>query len=381
MGLLQVKRRAVGAAGLSAVIALVAAGCGSSNDKSNTGTSSAASGSNSGSVSVDVGNGKPIEFKKGQKLRLGLFLPGSGNQYMKSYTASGLAEAKKLGLDVKVYDPAFNATTQVNQMQNAIQQKAIDLAVVHAADGTVTCNAVTKSMPAANILVNAVIIPQCDTGTSQTGKSGDELWVPGMLNFVGSNNTLGWNVKWFEAAAKANPGPQKAALILGQATGGQSRVIQKALKLWQTQNPGSQFKVIDTVNTDYSAPDTFKKTQSYLQAHPDVNVLMVASSPDQTQGAVKAVDQAGKAGKVKIINSGGDPYSIDGIKKGSIQLTMPQFPTTSVKLAIDSVVNAARGTKQPKFVDDSASGGNSIDNPLITTKANVDQAPSGEYGG
>jgi ribose transport system substrate-binding protein len=379
MGLLQGKRRAAGVAGATAMVALVAAGCGSSKDSSSNAASTSSS-SGSGTISVDVGNGKPITFKKGQKLRLGLFLPGSGNQYMKSYTASGLREAKKLGLSVKVYDAGFNPTTQVNQMQNAIQQKAIDLAVVHAADGTVTCSAVTKLMPAANILSNAVIIPQCDTGTSQTGKSGDELWVPGMLNFVGSNNTLLFNVKWFDAAAKANPGPQKAALILGQATGGQSRVIQKALKLWETQNPSSPFKVTDTVNTDYSAPDTFKKTQSYLQAHPDVNVLMVASSPDQTQGAVKAVDQAGKSGQVKIINSGGDPYSIAGIKAGTIQLTMPQFPSTSVKLAIDSVVKAAHGIKQPKFIDDSTGSGNSIANPLIITKANVDKAPAGEYG-
>jgi ribose transport system substrate-binding protein len=381
MGRAHGRRWALGVVAAAVAVMGVAAGCGSSDSGGSSGTSTASSSGSGGSVSVDVGTGTPVVVKKTSHPRIGLFIPDQTNGYMKSYVAAAKEEAKKLGAPIRIYDANFDANAQINQMQNAIQQKAIDVAVVHAADGTVTCNQVTKLMPEAGILANVVVIPQCDTGTTQTGKSGDELWSKGTLNYVGSNNTLLWNVKWFEETAKLNPGPQKAALVLGQATGGQSRVIEKAKELWQQQNPDSPFKVVDTINTDYSAPGTFNKVQSYLQAHPDVNVLMVASAPDQTQGTVKAVEQAGLSGKVKVVDQGGDPYSIEGIKNGSIQMSMPLYPSNSVRLAIDSIVKAVQGEKQPRYIDDSAANGYSIENPLVITKDNLDQAPKDEYVG
>ena len=60
---------------------------------------------------------------------------------------------------------------------------------------------------------------------------------------------------------------------------------------------------------------------------------------------------------------------------------MPQFPSTSVALAVKSLVDAAQGKPQPRYIDDSAEGGYSIHNPLIITKSNVNKAPTGEYGG
>jgi hypothetical protein len=82
-----------------------------------------------------------------------------------------------------------------------------------------------------------------------------------------------------------------------------------------------------------------------------------------------------------VINSGGDPYSITSIKNGSLEMTMPQFPSRSVAMAVKSLVDAARGIAQPHYLDDSAEGGYSIHNPLIITKANISKAPTGEYGG
>jgi ribose transport system substrate-binding protein len=372
--------RAFAVAGVVASLAVAAAGCGSDDESTGSsgggGTDTGAK-AESGTVSVDVGTDKPIELKKG-KLRFGIFVPTAANEYMKTYIKSAKAAVAEAGGTSTVVDANFDPALQVNQIQNAIQQKKIDVAVVHAADGTATCNATTKLRPAANILVSVVTISQCDTATTQKGDSGEELWAPGTLNYVGSNNTLKWNVKWFEAAAAANPGPQKAVVVLGQATGGQARVLMQSLKMWRKANPDSEFEVADIINSDYSTADAFKQTQSYLQAHKDTTVMMPIYSPDMAIGVVKGITSAKMTDKVKVATQGGDPYSVDGIKKGTVQLTMPLYPATSAKLGVESILKAQKG-EAPRFVDDSATNGeNSIENPLVLSKDNIDKAPT-EY--
>jgi ribose transport system substrate-binding protein len=210
----------------------------------------------------------------------------------------------------------------------------------------------------------------CNYGVDQTGKSPNELWAPGTLNFVGSNNYLGYIDSWFTAAAKANPGTQHVAVVLGPAVAAQTHVVEVSLAKFKKANPKY---TVDTIYGDYSAPTAFNQTQTYLQGHPDTSLILSIYTPDVSQGILKAVDAAGLQGKINIVDQGFGDFSLDQIKAGNIQFSTLFFPANQMKLTIESLVNAQKGKPGPRFVDDSVIG--SAAKPFIINKSTVDQVP------
>jgi ABC-type sugar transport system substrate-binding protein len=356
--------RAITAVGALALLA-AACGGGSSAGKASPGGGSSSS-SSASTVAIDVGNGMTVHLTKA-KLHIGVFIPGLANEYSKQLWDGVQAGAKQIGATVTLYNSNYSATTQLNQAQTALQSAHLDAAFVHPNDGTVVCNVFTKQYPQHNILVVNSIVPLCDRGTAQTGSSPDELWAPGTMSFVGSNNYLGYIEKWFEAAANANPGKQKAVVVLGPQTAGQTQVVLKALNAFKAKN--SDFQIADTIFSDYTAPGAFKQMQSYLTAHNNITVVMSIYSPDMTQGILRAMKADGKT-NLKLVDQGGSKFSVDEIKAGVVQLTMAYFPYTSAVKAIVALGQAQQGNTPPRFVDDSTKG--TAQDPFIITKSNVD---------
>ena len=80
---------------------------------------------------------------------------------------------------------------------------------------------------------------------------------------------------------------------------------------------------------------------------------MSVYSPDLTRGVIQALQANGQLKKIKVADQGGSSYSIQQIKDGNIEFTMPYFPYSNGYLAVKSLVNAAQGQgKTPqRFVD------------------------------
>lgn len=356
-------------------LAVFAAACGGGSDSTSGSTTetsggtetaeSGGEGGESGTVPVDVGSGS-VELTT-EPLNIGVFLPAQVNQALKENWEGAQAAAKKFGAKVTLYDAGFDPTTQLNQLQNAIQQGEIDAAIVEPVDSNVVCNAVSKEAPDANILVSAATIPFCETELEQEGNSPEELWQEGTLNYVGSNNYVGFIEKWFEESAKAIPGKQKVALVLGQATIAQTLLTEKALENFERSN--SEFEVTDIIYSNYTAPDAYKKTQSYLQAHPDTTVMMSIYSPDTTEGVVKGIEAAGKKGQIKVTDVGAGTPEL--IEDGTVALSLPYFSFATDARAVEALVKAQEGGEPPRFVDDSLIG--TAEEPFVVTAKTLGQ--------
>jgi ABC-type sugar transport system substrate-binding protein len=356
-----------------AAVALIGAGCGSNastssnTSSSDTAKTTAASGHTAGKV--DVGGGMTVTVPADGKLRIGVFMPAMINANLKQTWEAAKAEAEKQGSKAILYDAAFNPTTQLNQIQNAIQQGSIDAAIGYPVDSNVVCKAFTQDAPKANILVSVPILPMCTAAVDQTAKSTpQDLWVPGTLNFVGSNNYIGYVHKWIEEAAKRNPNAKRIVVLAGQPTIAQTIVFKRAVADYSKDNPN--FKIADYLYTNYTAPDAFAKLQTYLQAHSDTDLIFSFYSPDITTGAVQALKAAGKLGKIPIIDGGAATYSLDQIQAGNVQFSMPSQPMTTAQRSIDSLIKAAKeGGIQPHFVDDMLFG--TTEDPKVVDKASL----------
>jgi ribose transport system substrate-binding protein len=359
-------------------IAALAAGCGGGSSSSSSSGSETTPASESeepggsegeesgepGTVSVDVGEGQTVEYTTGP-LTIGVFLPGLVNQALRETWEGAQKQAAKEGAKAVLYDSGFDPTVQLNQIQNAIQQGSIDAAIVEADDSNVVCNAFSKEAPEAGILVSVAIIPLCEKEVEQTGKSPEELWQPGTLNYSGSNNYVGFIEKWFQAAAKALPGKQVVVPVVGQATIGQTLLVEKALENFQKEN--SEFEIADIIYSNYEATDAFNKTQSYLQAHPDTTVMMSINSPDTTEGMIKAIEAANLQDQIQVVDLGeGPPETTKLIKEGKTILGLPYFSANATAHSVESLVAAQSGEKQPPYIDDSFIG--TAEEPFVVNK-------------
>jgi ribose transport system substrate-binding protein len=343
--------------GLAAVAAvglmLSATACGS--------LGSASSSESGETVSVDVGLDKPVELPEG-KLKVGVFMNAQSNEWQKTITAAETKKAEEYGWSVKVMDFNYDQAKMLDAMQSAVTNQTYDAWVVNPIDGVAACKMVSETAPKANILVTV-------TGTTVCGRdleTGTELWAPGTYSYHAMAPSPDYFRAWFAAAGEANPGPQKVAIMVGPAENGASILTQKIAEEFEADNP--DFHVTDYINTDYTAPTSFTAAQAYLTAHPETTLLMSIYSPDISQGMVKAVQSVNLEGKIALTDAGGSQFSIDQIKAGLIQLTMPYYPDTQGENAVQAIKDAQDGV-EPKRIYDEIPGG--VDNALVVDADNV----------
>jgi ABC-type sugar transport system substrate-binding protein len=345
---------------LTAVTAAVAlAGCGSGG-----GSAPAAGGADR--VAVDVGNGTPIQLKKGA-LKIGIFMNDTQNEWELNLANTAKATAESYGWTADIITPGFDVQKQLNQVQTAATNKTYDAVVAVPVDGGLTCNAFTKNLPKANTLVVIGAVQMCGNPLAEN----EALWTPGTLTWVGGTGTSAQFIKsWYDNAAKTNPGPQNAVMVVGPDVLTVTQAERKIYADWSAAHP--DFKITQWLNTNFTTPDTYQKSLAFLKAHPEITVIMSTYSPDMTRGVVEALKAAGKQpGETPIVDSGGSKYSFDEINSGYIQWTSPLFPKTTGKLMVEAVKAAQDGKSVPKLTVEIPPELGNLDNIPVFTKSNM----------
>jgi ABC-type sugar transport system substrate-binding protein len=135
-------------------------------------------------------------------------------------------------------------------------------------------------------------------------------------------------------------------VVEGVPSDGLSTNTNLLVKEAEEANPG--FHVVSTVNTDYSSQQGYQKTQALLQAHPEIDVIICTQS-NITQGAARAIQQAGKTGSVYVADYGGDKEVVALMKKGEVALTGPTYPVSEAKIVIQTLQDVLDGKKVPRL--------------------------------
>jgi ribose transport system substrate-binding protein len=300
-------------------------------------------------------------------LEIGLLMNAQTNQYQQQVFKGAKQAAAEGGASLTMLNANFDPATQINQLTNAATSKKFDAVVLVPIDGNAVCNLASKTLPQAGVLVAVTVQQICGREGSTTGEG---MWAPGTLNYVGGDVSYPSIEAFVEKAGELNPGPQKVAVAVGPDTGPATIAEKKAFGAYSQAHP--EFQIADYINTDYTTPTAYKNTLAYLQAHPDTTLMMSVYSPDLTRGVIQALKAAGKLGKIKVVDQGGSSYSIDQIKAGNIEFTMPYFPERTGNLAVKSVIDAVSGKKPERFVDNVPPENGDYKNPQAITKDNVD---------
>ncbi|MEZ5069947.1 MAG: substrate-binding domain-containing protein [Bacteroidales bacterium] len=89
--------------------------------------------------------------------------------------------------------------------------------------------------------------------------------------------------------------------------------------------------------------------EDILSAHPDVNVL-VAENDAMAMGALKAIEEAGRAGDILVVGYDGQKEAYELIREGRFGATALNAPGELARLAIESVVRHLNGQALDKVI-------------------------------
>lgn len=274
-------------------------------------------------------------------IRVAYFSFAADNTYSQAIFA-GIEEAlAESGGTADLIDGGFDATVQINAMQDALASGGYDAWVVSANDGNGVAPVVEDAI-AQGIKVVATFTP---IGPELTTL---EPQVEGLTSTVG--NPLVSNGEWFAQMAADACGdldPCNFAFMPGLSTLPLDAVRVEAMQAKLEEFPN--VNLVATVDGGYTSDAGFAATQDLLVAHPDVHVI---GAVDQAaQGVELALQDAGMADQVQIFGNGGSAPGVEAVREGRWYATYLNFPNTEGKTAGELLLRSFAGETVPTFVN------------------------------
>ena len=105
-----------------------------------------------------------------------------------------------------------------------------------------------------------------------------------------------------------------------------------------------------------SQPANWNRTKAHelattiIKSAPDLRAICVAND-DMALGVVRAVQEAGAAGKIIVVSIDGIPDAIEAVKQGLLAGTVAQYPDAMAYLAIETMVKKLKGEAVPEKID------------------------------
>jgi ribose transport system substrate-binding protein len=266
------------------------------------------------------------------KPKVGLVMKSLANEFFKDMTEGAIAYQKKRGdFDLKAVgmkdETDFDA--QTTAVESFVTQK-MDVIVIAPADSKAMVAPIAKAMKAGVTVVNF------DVALDAAAMKNAGL----NLAFVGPDNRAGAKLAG-DALAKAlgpgakvviiegNPGAdnaqQRKAGFLDAAKEGQLNVVASRTAMWETEEANKVFTNI-------------------LTANPDIKGVMAAND-SMALGVAKALDAAGKGGKILVVGFDNIPAIRPLIKSGSVLATVDQFGSEMAANAIDLGMKSRKSGK------------------------------------
>ncbi|WP_171995571.1 ABC transporter substrate-binding protein [Klebsiella pneumoniae] len=251
--------------------------------------------------------------QEGEKIsHIGLMVQDMSNPFFSAMERNAKQAAAKIGATLNVQDAQVDLANQNTQIDAFIQQK-VDLIIISAVDESGIEPAIQRAK-AAGIIVIAVDTPargadaEIMTNAIQAGETSCEY----LFSQMG--------------------GKGKVLLVDGTP-------IQTIIdRIKGCKNVAQKYPDIKIVGQQASRNDrasSLMVTTDMLTANPDVSGIFGMNDPSAL-GAVLAVEQAGKAGAIKVTGVDGSPEAVEELKRSGSPFigTATQNPGEMVRQAI-----------------------------------------------
>lgn len=259
------------------------------------------------------------------------------------------AAAKDFGMLIEVVAPIVsnNNDEQIQLVQQAIAKRK-DILILTPADSKGIAPAVTE--------LNNAKIPVINLNTKINNDSGRAK----SETFVVADNIMCATLCANELARLT--GGVGEAIILQGPSGGQVTIdLTKGAEDTFAKFPN--IKIVDKKMANFDRATGYKVTQDMLITYPNLKIIF-SCNDEMALGAVKAVEEVGKLGKIVIGGIDGNKDAMASIKEGKLNTTVYKNFWLQAYTAVEAAAKFLDGQKLPPLIP--------VDLGIVT-KSNVDK--------
>jgi ribose transport system substrate-binding protein len=268
-----------------------------------------------------------------EKPVVGLVMKSLANEFFKSMEEGARKFAQEDGTFTLVpvgMNSETDIDTQISAVENFVTQK-VDLICVAPADSVGLVAPVKRAIKAGITVVN-FDVKLDDKALAKAGLKD--------LVFVGPDNQEGAYLAGMELARKLGKGG-KIFIIEGNP-GADNAKMRKAGFDKAAKAGGLHVLVSRTAHWETEEANTL--VTNLITQHPDVQGIMAAND-SMALGVVKALEAAGRAGKVQVVGFDAIPAVLRLVKEGKVLATIDQFGPDMAANCIKTGFRMKKGEK------------------------------------
>ena len=275
-----------------------------------------------GAADLGVSNNTSIEMITGAQ----------NNSFYLSMECGAAVEARKLGIILTVAGPAQDtAADQLPLVQGVIVGNPDALIISPASDASASANNYGRSLSQA-----LYVAEENDTKVIFTDTSVADINVGDSR--ITSDNAAGGKIA-ADNLGRITDGAGTVALITAPGAGAPAAARIAAFQ----QEMAARYPGVAVLPVQTDAADSVAQAAGFvsadLKAHPNLAAVL-SLTQNTTQGAINALAQAHKTGKIKLATFDAGPFQMTGLTTGTIQLAVAQEPAVEGADAVDQAVDA-----------------------------------------
>lgn len=273
---------------------------------------------------------RPVRAQAGKKPVVGLVMKSLANEFFKDMQEGATKHAQQRG-DMTLVAVGIQSETdidgQIAAIENLIAQK-VDAIVIAPADSQALLPPAARAVKAGIKVVNIDVA----FDPAAMKKRGVDI------AFVGPDNRAGAKLSGDALASTLGRGG-KVVIIEGNP--GAENGVQRALGFRDAVAAGG-LVLLDSRTAHWETEEANTVFTNMLTAHGDIQGVMAAND-SMALGVVKAIDSAGKPGRIKVVSFDNIPALQPLLKNGKVLATVDQFGAQLAALGIDNAMAEIAG--------------------------------------
>lgn len=244
------------------------------------------------------------------------------------------ASASDVTVNVQAAQSVTDTTGQADKL-NAMANQAYGCYVVNPITGTNLIQAVARIAAKNKPIVN---IDSPIQAAAAKAAHAD------IATYIGTDNVAAGRRAGQTMAMLLPSGGQVAAIggIAGDVTSGD--------RITGFKRGMGRISLVQTVAANWDRQQALTQAGNVLRAHPQVAGFFVAND-DMALGVARAVSDAHKTGRIKIVSVDGIKDALEAVRAGSLSAVVAQYPYVIGKMGVEACVVSAAGKKLPARVD------------------------------
>lgn len=257
-----------------------------------------------------------------QELTIGIALSTLNNPFFVDMKDGAQAAADKIGAKLIVMDAQDDASKQVSQVEDLIQQK-VNVILLNPTDSDGLATAVQDA--------NKANIPVITLDRSVNGGT--------VVAHIASDNVAGGKMA-AEFIAKQLQNKGKVVELEGIA--GTSAARDRGQGFHEVIDTQKDIQVVAKQPADFDRSKGMSVMENILQSQPEINAVF-AHNDEMALGALQAIEAAKK--QILIVGFDGGADAVKAVEEGKMAATVAQQPKLIGELGVQNAEKVAKGEK------------------------------------